>query len=164
MEVVNPELRAVSSRLSEGFTRSAARSQLVVDGRSSGPRAGAPVFVVAAPPPPRRPPPPPDGGRIRDAERAETVNQAGVDGEPLPVDDPSVGRDGRVLRYRFNQAVPHHDIGARKNGAADGDDAGIRDRHGGGNLGANCHDAGHTEDETANSLLHDGIVIIETPY
>src|SRR5439155_25661113 len=39
--VVKPALRAASMRLSERLSRSAARSQLVLEGRSSGPRATA---------------------------------------------------------------------------------------------------------------------------
>src|SRR2546427_4649158 len=37
--VVKPALRAASMRLSERLSRSAARTQLVLEGRSSGPRA-----------------------------------------------------------------------------------------------------------------------------
>ena len=44
---VKPALRALSMRRSAGLIRSAARSQLVFEGRSSGPRAGAAEGVVA---------------------------------------------------------------------------------------------------------------------
>jgi len=63
MAVVNPALRADSMRRSVKVTSSAIFSQLVVAGRSSGPRAGdvdgtgaaggAVVVVVVAPRPPR---------------------------------------------------------------------------------------------------------------
>src|SRR5271166_1907660 len=57
--VVNPALRANSIRRSEVWISSAAFSQLVVAGRSSGPRegGGAGVFVVAAVAVPRPPRP-----------------------------------------------------------------------------------------------------------
>src|SRR5260370_29756328 len=62
--VVKPALRAASMRLSERLSRSAARIQLVFEGRSSGPRAtGGPgdggavggAGAGGAPPPPRTP-------------------------------------------------------------------------------------------------------------
>src|SRR5438552_17739695 len=61
-DVVKPVARAESKRRSEVLTRSAARTQLVVEGRSWGPRAGGLVeaagaagFVCCCPPPPRPP-------------------------------------------------------------------------------------------------------------
>src|SRR5579871_1451782 len=44
--VVKPSARTDSSRLSDGFTRSAALTQLVVNGRSSGPLAGGGAGVA----------------------------------------------------------------------------------------------------------------------
>src|ERR1035438_2473997 len=95
--VVNPASRAVSMRRSETDTSSAILTQLVVWGRSWGPRERAAARGAGG-----------GGGAARLSPCAQCVDQAWVDGEPLAFHQHGVGRNRNVLPDGFNQSIAYH--------------------------------------------------------
>ena len=137
--VVKPAPRAVSMRRSVAEISSAILTQLVVCGRSSGPRAGgaaawvavdvAGAAAVVAPRPPRPAVGRGGGRRAGLSPGAQGVDQAGIDGEAFALHQHGVGRNGDVFADGFNQSVANHHRALGDDRAGDGHNLRVVDGH-----------------------------------
>ncbi len=64
---------------------------------------------------------------LRHPDVGQRIEQAGVDGQPLAVDHPGLGRHGHVRPHRRDQAVGDDHGAVLDHRAGDGDDAGVGD-------------------------------------